>query len=105
MPQRDCRSGSRSYHPSAQECAALEANDGGRHRAKRSCESVQISWAGTTVAKTDRLSPPKPRRDEDALRQTSRPRPHGPRLRPAGCRVTSPDRGAQPLLVYQSQSP
>ena len=105
MPQRDCRSGSRSYHPSAQECAALEANDGGRHRAKRSCESVQISWAGTTVAKTDRLSPPKPRRDEDALRQTPRPRPHGPRIRPAGCRATSPDRGAQPLLVYQSQSP
>lgn len=70
------RSRSRSHHPSPEECAALEANDDRCHRAKRSREGLQISRT-CLVAKVDRVSPPKPRRNEDALRQTSWPRPHG----------------------------
>jgi len=96
MPQCDCRSRSRRHHPAAQEFAALEANHSGRNRAKRSREGLQISRT-CLVAKVDRLSPPKPRRDENELRQTPRPRSHGARLRPAGCRAPSPDRGAQSL--------
>ncbi len=69
---------------SAQACSTLEANHGGRHRAKRSCEGLQISRTGT-LAKADRVSPPEPRRGEDELRQTAWPRPHGSSLRPAGC--------------------
>ena len=61
----------------------LEANHSGSYRAKRSCEGLQISWTGT-LAKVDLLSPPKPRRDEDELRQTPWTRHHGTRLRPAG---------------------
>ena len=75
---------------------------GGCHRAKRSCEGVQVSWT-STMAKTDRISPPKPRRDKDELRQTPWPRPHGSGLRPASCRATSSDRGAQSL--YSSRHP
>ncbi len=71
-------------------------HDSGRHRAKRSRESIQLSRS-RLLAKPDRPSPPQPRRDEDGLRQTPRPGPHGEGLRPAGCEAPNPDRCAQSL--------
>ena len=38
----------------------------------------------------ERLSPPKPRRNKDALCQTAGSVPHGAGLRPPGCRVPGP---------------
>jgi hypothetical protein len=42
------------------------------------------------LATMERLSPPEPRRDKDALRQTTGPTPGRPGLRPSGCRVPNP---------------
>lgn len=97
MPQRNCCSRSRGHHPSAQERPTLETNQGGCHRAKRSRAGLQISWAGTLV-KADLLSPPQPPRDENELFKTTRRRPHGKGLRPAGYGTPSPNCGAQSQL-------
>ena len=103
-----------ALHPSAQECPTLEANHGGRHRAKRSCEGVQVSRKGS-LAKVDGISPPEPRRDQDELRQTPWPTwPHGRetstgRLLSSRSGLRYSDSTATPLSdlykAYLSQSP
>ncbi len=76
--------GAAAIIPPRKNAQLWKPNHGGRHRAKRSCEGVQVSRKGS-LAKVDGISPPEPRRDQDELRQTPWPGPHGPRLRPAGC--------------------
>ena len=75
--------GAEAIIPPRKNAQLWKADHGGSYRAKRSCTSLQISRT-RTLAKVNRLSPPKPRRDKDELRQTPRPRPHGQRLQPAG---------------------
>lgn len=74
----------------------MEAFDRGGHRPERSPAHVEIPWP-RNLAKMERLPPPKPRRDEDALREALGAEPHGTRLRSLGCRNPSPSRRAQRL--------
>lgn len=83
------RTGRRRRHSAPQECEALE----GRHRR---CSCAQRSAAGVktprprAVATMERIPPPKPCRDENALCETAGSAAHGPRLRPSGRRVPGP---------------
>ncbi len=56
---------------------------------KRSSASVKIPWRGA-LTKVERIPPPKPRRDEDALRQTAWSERDGPRLRSPSRRDPNP---------------
>jgi hypothetical protein len=49
------------------------------------------------MATMERIPPSKPRRDQDALRETDGPEPHGEGLRSAGRGKPNPHRRAQPL--------
>jgi hypothetical protein len=44
-------------------------------------------YLGRALATMERLPPPKPRRDQNALRQTPGSASHGAKLRPSGCGV------------------
>jgi len=79
MPQRHCRSWCLCGHPAAQECQAMEANHGRRHRQERRSASVKISGSRAR-AKLERLPPPEPRRNE-----TSRDISFGNTLLVSGC--------------------
>lgn len=45
----------------------------------------------------ERVPPPEPRRDKDALRETAGPAAHGTGLRPSGRRTPSPHRRTERL--------
>ncbi len=71
-------------------------------------EGAPASMAGIaiprphTLATRERISPPKPRRDQDARRETAGPAAHGTGFRPPGCRDPSPHRrpeGSVPARV------
>ena len=49
------------------------------------------------VATMERIPPPEPRRNEDALREAAGPAPHGTGLRPAGRRTPDPHRRPEQL--------
>ena len=67
--------GTTSMVPPNKNAQLWRPTTGGHNRAKRSHERVQISLSHL-VAKTNRLSPPQPRIDEDELCKTPRPWPH-----------------------------
>jgi hypothetical protein len=84
------------HHTTAQERQTLEANDGGSTGPQRSVADLEVSGP-CAVEAMERISPPKPRRDENALRQTPGPTPRGARIRPSGGRIPNPDCRAQRL--------
>ncbi len=61
----------------------------GRHRPERGPARVEIPRP-RHLASLDRLSPPKPRRDEDALREAAGAKPQGARVRSSGRRTPDP---------------
>ena len=83
-------------HPAPQERQALEARHPWSDRTKRSPPRIPALRADP-LATMERVSPPKPRRDQDALRQALGPTPDRQRLRPSGRRVPSPRRRAERL--------
>ncbi len=64
---------------------------------QRSRPVVKVSGQ-SLVAEPDRLPPPQPRRDKDALCETSRSTPLGARLRPSGC--GDPNPGSHPKRLH-----
>jgi hypothetical protein len=58
---------------------AMEANHRRCHRQERRTARIKISGPGT-LAKLERIPPPEPRRDEDALHETAGPAADGARL-------------------------
>ncbi len=96
MPRRDCRAECSCCHSASQECQAMEAYEQRGHRPEPSRGGVKIPGPHP-VAAMEWLSPPKPRRDQDALCETTGPEPHGAGLRPAGRGDPHPHRRAKPL--------
>jgi hypothetical protein len=83
VPRRHRRTRRPSRDPAPQERQALEGDHGRRGRAQRSTSGIEIPRP-FTLATMERISPPKPRRNENALRQTLGSTPHGAGLRPPG---------------------
>ncbi len=69
--------------PAAQEREAMEDRHRRRNCPQRSAAGIQIPRA-RFVAAIERLSPPEPRRNENALSETLGPTPHGAGLRSPG---------------------
>ena len=78
MPSR-----SACCHPAAQDREAMEDRHRRRNRPQRSAAGIQIPRA-RLVATMERLSPPEPRRNGNALSETPGPTPHGAELRSPG---------------------
>ena len=64
----------RSHHPAAQERQTVEARHSRRDRAQRGLACIQ-TLRPDDLATMERLPPPKPRRNQDALCQTAGPAP------------------------------
>ena len=77
MPRHHRRPRCGCRHPSAQERQALETIDRGCNCAQRGAPSFEIPRS-RHLAKLERIPPPKPRRDEDALHEIAGAAPHGP---------------------------
>jgi hypothetical protein len=74
----------------------MEAEHPRSGRTKRSLAGVEISRSGA-LAKLERISSPKPRRNKDALCKAAGATPHGAGLRPPSCRDPGPDCRAERL--------
>ena len=68
----------------------------GAGRARRGPESIEIPRP-RALATMERIPPPKPRRNQDALCETAGSAPHGARLRPSGRRVPGSCRRSERL--------
>jgi len=79
-----------------QERQAMETRHRRGHRPQRHPADIEARRADH-LATMERLSPPKPCRDQDALSETARPTPERTGLRPSGRRVPSPSCRAQRL--------
>jgi len=77
------RTRGRSHHPAAQERQAMEARHSRRDRAQRGLACIQ-TLRPDDLATMERLPPPKPRRNQDALRQTAGPASGRAGLRSSG---------------------
>jgi|GEM_PF-542237 len=86
----------RRDHPAPQERQAMEARHRRSDRWQRSPEGIETLRAGH-LATMERLSSPKPCRDQDALRETAGPAPDRAGLRSSGRRVPDPCGCAQRL--------
>ncbi|SEN99510.1 hypothetical protein SAMN05216227_10381, partial [Pseudorhodobacter antarcticus] len=75
-------------HSAAQERQAMETRHSWRDRAERGPPRVE-TLRPDDMATMERLSPPKPRRNKDALCQTAGSAPYGAGLRPSGRGVPS----------------
>lgn len=84
VPRRRRRTGRACRHPTTQERQAVEAFERWGDRSQRGATRLEIPWP-RHLANVERIPPPKPRRDEDALREAAGAEPHGTRLRPSGC--------------------
>ncbi len=62
----------------------------GAQAGNEALRTIEVPGSGA-LGTVERLSPPKPRRDGNALRQTLGPTPRGARIRPSGGRVPNPD--------------
>ena len=76
MPRRHCRPRRTCRHSAPQECEAVEVRHRRSHGPKRSPARREIPRP-RALATMERISPPKPRRNEDALCETAGPAPHG----------------------------
>lgn len=81
VPRCHCRTRGQCRDPTPQERQAAENRNGRRGRARRCAAGVKTPWT-RALATMERMSPPKGGRDNNALRQTAGPAPHGARLRP-----------------------
>jgi hypothetical protein len=86
----------RSHHPSPQERQTLEAQHPGCSYTQRDPAQIE-THRPDHLATMERVSPPKPRRDQDALRQAAGSAPLRARVRPRGRRVPGPCRRTQRL--------
>jgi len=66
------RTRGRSHHPAAQERQAMKARTSRRDRAQRGLACIQ-TLRPDDLGTMERLPPPKPRRNQDALCQTAGP--------------------------------
>jgi len=82
--------------PALQECQTLEDRHRRRGRTKRSIAGIEIPGS-CPLATMERLPPPKPRRNEDALCETAGAAPHGTGLRPTGHGASGPHRRSERL--------
>ncbi len=81
---RQCRNtlaerGAAAVIPPRPRHPAMEANHCRCHRQERRTPRIKVSGPGT-LAKLERIPPPEPRRDEDALHETAGPAADGARL-------------------------
>ena len=76
-------------HPAPQERQTLEGRQPRSDRAQRGLARIE-TVGSDDLATMERLSPPKSRRDQDALRETAGPTPEREGLRPSGRRVPNP---------------
>ncbi len=76
-------------HPAAQERQTLEAHQRRCHRPQRSGQCLTLPGP-RHLATVERIPPPKPCRNQDALHQAPRPIRDGAGLRPAGRRNPNP---------------
>jgi hypothetical protein len=102
MPQRYWRSWSGCGNTATQKCSAMESNHRRCHREECCSARVKISGSGA-LAELRRLPPPEPRRNQDALHETTRPTPDGPGLRPPGRRGSGAHR--DPELLHRPWHP
>ena len=86
-------------YPATQECKALEAYER-RSNCPQRCGQCTTVPGPHGVAALERIPPSKPRRNEDALYETTRPSAHGEGLRKAGRGNPNPHRRAEPLHRY-----
>lgn len=82
-PECPCR------HTAAQECQVMEARYTRGQSTQRSRPTLKVSGP-RIVATDDRISPQKPRRNEDALCENTRSASLGARLRSPGCADLNP---------------
>ncbi|WP_420535902.1 transposase [Cereibacter sphaeroides] len=83
--------GAAAIIPPPQEREALEARHLRGHRTKRDSTDIEARRSNH-LATMERISPPEPCRDQDALCETARAAPVRPELRPSGRRVPRPRR-------------
>jgi hypothetical protein len=96
VARRRDRAMGRRQHATAQKRQTLEADAGAGTGPQRGIADIVV--LGSCALETmERSSPPKPRRDESALRKTPVPTPPGARIRPSGGRVQYPECRAQLL--------
>lgn len=79
-----------------QERQTVEDRHRRRGRTKLSTAGIEILWS-CSVATMERIPPPKPRRNEDALREAAGTTPYGKRLRPPGRGASGPYRRSERL--------
>ena len=86
--------GAHAVIPPRKNAKPWKRSNRGRYRPERGAARIEIPRP-RDLAKVERLPPPKPRRDEDALREAAGAEPHGTRLRSSGRRTPGPRRRAQ----------
>ena len=93
VPRCHRRPWRRGNHPTPQERQTVDTRYRRGHRPQRHPATIKACRAND-LATMERLSSPKPRRDQDALRQTLAAAPVRQGLRPSGRRVPAPCRRA-----------
>jgi hypothetical protein len=88
--------GAHAVIPPRKKREALEDHHRRSRGAKRGPARGEIPWP-RTLATMERIPPPEPRRDEDALCETAGPAAHGTGLRPSGRRTPGPHRRSERL--------